>query len=119
MTWLAIALSLLLAPAVPIRVTVSPRIGLAPSDLHLKIIIERDSTNRALAINVAGDRFEYDSVKPVDGDQRQRVWDFWLNDLPCGRYFVRVAIVRTDGEHPARGASEIRGAQCPELEAQP
>jgi hypothetical protein len=117
--WLVIALSLLLAPAEPVRLTVSPRIGLAPSDMHLKIIIERDVRNRALAITVAGDHYEYGSVKPVDGEQSQRVWDLWLRDLPCGRYFVRVSIVRADGEHPARGESEIRGPQCPELEAQP
>ena len=115
--WFALAL-LTLAPE-PIRLTVAPRVGLAPSDMHLKIIIERDPRNRALAIVVAGAHYEYTSVKPVDGDQSQRVWDLWLRDLPCGRYWVRVAIVRTDGEHPARGESEIRGTQCPELEAQP
>ena len=115
--WL-IAVSLLLAPE-PIRLTVAPRIGLAPSAMHLKIIIDRDVRNRALVIVIDGDHYYRDSTEAVDGDQRQRVWDLWLNDLPCGLYFVRAAIVRTDGEHLARGTSEIRGPQCPELEAQP
>jgi hypothetical protein len=113
-----LALLAIAAPE-PIRLTVSPRLGFAPSDMHLKIIIERDVRNRALAIVIDGDRYYRRRVIEVDGDQRQRVWDEWFMDLPCGLYVVRVTVVRTDGEHPARGESEIRGSQCPELEAQP
>lgn len=86
------------ADPLPIRITVAPVIAQAPSDVHLKVVIERDAENRHLIVAIDGDRFTRESVEQVDGAQRQRVWDFWWQKVPCGVYRVAAVVVRSNGK---------------------
>ena len=112
-------LSIGATPAPPILLVVRPAIGTAPGSIHAKVIIERDVRNRAFKIVLDGEQFYRDSVEQVDGDQAQRVWDFWWNDLPCGHYLVAAQLLRPateDRVKPVRGESRLVGFGCEEPE---
>jgi hypothetical protein len=108
----------------PIRVTARAS-TFAPADLHTKTIIARDGRNRTLAIIIEGDHYFRSSSEYLDGAQRQRVWDAWWRDLPCGEYVVRVELERFKGEggprtyERAQARFTVRGFECPELDEAP
>lgn len=126
----AVVLGLLSIGATPndppaLQLFVSPRIGHAPGSIHAKVIIERDARNRALRIVVDGDHYTQSGTKDVDGDQAQRVWDFWWHDLPCGHYQITAQMLRPSTEasvKPVRGFAQLLGferAEADQLEERP
>lgn len=80
----------------PIRLQVRPLIAQAPSDLHLKIFVERHPANRRLDIAVEGENFSTASIRQLDGEQAPGVFDVWFKHLPCGQYAAAVQVVRLD-----------------------
>jgi hypothetical protein len=113
---LLLALLLALANASassPIRILVRPKIAQAPSDVHLKVFVDRDPLNRAVDWAIDGENFFRSSGQTLEGDSAAAVFDIWYQHVPCGAYVVAVRVTRADGSHfDARDQFRLLGMGC-------
>jgi len=95
------ALLILSAPVVagtnPLAVRVSPTKALAPADVLVCAVVERDANNRALAVEIESLDFFSSSSAELEGDSARRVNDFVFRALPAGEYEVRVTLYDAAG----------------------
>lgn len=104
----------------PIRVQVQPKIAQAPSDVHVRIWVERQPANRELVLLIDGPNYSRTSSYQLDGEAAPRVWDVWRQQLPCGAYQVVAQVRRNDGSsNLARDTLRIVGFDCPTFEPDP
>ena len=112
--FLVALLALANAAPPPIRLQVRPLIAQAPTDVHLKIFIERHPDNRRLDFILDGDRYSRTSSQTLEGEQSPAVFDIWYRAVPCGSYQAAAQLVRADGStHVARAqVMQFTGLTC-------
>ena len=107
-----LALLLALLPA-GFRLEVSPHVGIAPQDLHVRVFVARDAENRWLDVWAVGDGFSRATGVQMHGGETPGVFDWWWIALPCGAYVVRARVTRQDGStRDAQDSARIVGAPC-------
>jgi hypothetical protein len=109
-------LSPLVVPVIaesPVKITVTPRVGTSPQDVHLKVIVERAPANRKLILDVDGPNYGRKTFWDLEGEQAQRVFDVWRQSLPCGNYTVTATVLRNDNTQAvARDTFRLVGFGC-------
>ena len=73
-------------------VRVSPVVAMAPSDVTVKVFIERDDRNRAVEFIVESADYYPSSKKDLDGGRAPRILEVRFKDLPIGEYKIRVTL---------------------------
>jgi hypothetical protein len=79
----------------PLTIDVSPRIGRAPQDIHIKTRVQPDERNRALCLVVDGPQYR-SSCWELPGKAAPITTDTWLKDFPGGHYAVAVVLSRLE-----------------------
>jgi hypothetical protein len=79
-----------------ITITARPAVIPAKGSALLKVIVERNATNRTLIWEVDGLAFYRSSTIPLEGTSAARSYFFMLRDLPGGHFDVRARVVRSD-----------------------
>jgi hypothetical protein len=79
-----------------ITITARPAVIPAKGSALLKVIVERNATNRTLIWEVDGLAFYRSSTIPLEGTSAARSYFFTLRDLPGGHFDVRARVVRSD-----------------------
>jgi hypothetical protein len=72
-----------------------------PAFVRLRIRVEPDKANRALAIGIESDGFSTSSAKSLDGDRAAITTWVEYRDVPAGHYVARAQVFRpgaADGE---------------------
>ncbi len=97
----------------PIRLQLSPKIGQAPQDVHVKVFVERSPANRWLTLAVDGPNYSRTTTWQLDGEASTRVFDVWRQGLPCGDYTVVAEVKRNDGStSQVRDTFRLLGFAC-------
>jgi hypothetical protein len=78
----------------PITLTVDPRIGMAPHDLHVRLHILRAPENRMIMWACEGENLSTASEIPVEGENSPAAFERWITRAPAGEYECRAALIR-------------------------
>jgi hypothetical protein len=81
-----------------LHMRVTPRVGLAPSILHIYVGVERNAENRLLRVVAESADFFRSSEVQLDGEESPRVSTFTFRDLPSGSYEVRAELLTSNGK---------------------
>lgn len=77
----------------PLRVIVSPRLALAPSNVTVLVRLEPAPMDRYLGVSVDnGETYTRTSEQTLDGEVSPRLFRFEYRDLPAGEYDVRAVV---------------------------
>ena len=82
----------------PIRMEVSPRVSVQPTDVHLRVWIEPDDQNRSLVVTASSENFYRSTAESLDGVNARRVRDIWWSRVPCGEYGFLAAVFDQAGK---------------------
>ena len=81
-----------------LRVTVeNARIQFEPGYIRVRVRVEPDPQNRALAIGLVGPEFETSSLEELPGDRARITRWVSYRDIPAGEYAVLAEVLRADG----------------------
>lgn len=80
-----------------LELQVSPTVSMAPAQVRVRTIIERDAENRALEIIADGAAFYRRTVLDLDGAQAPKVNELWLLSIPGGEYEVTATLYDSKG----------------------
>jgi hypothetical protein len=80
-----------------LQLQVSPSVSMAPAQVRVRAIIERDAENRALEIVADGAAFYRRTVLDLDGAQAPKVNELWLLSIPGGEYEVTATLYDSKG----------------------
>jgi hypothetical protein len=81
-----------------LRIAVSPKFSHAPSQLHVRVRLERNADNRLLVITADSQDFYRRSDVQLDGDASPAAFDLDFPGLPGGTYEVRAALIDNTGK---------------------
>ena len=107
---LALVLIAWRAAAAPLRlkILVSPAVSFEPSDLVIRVIVERHPDNRALDVVTQSEEFSCSSDRQLDGEDSPRMMTFQCRGAPAGDYDIRASINGPDGRARAEALSHAR-----------
>jgi hypothetical protein len=71
--------------------------SMAPSDIKVLALVERDARNRYVEFIVRSSDFFRSSVAELQGDRAPRANEVHYRGVPAGRYEVQVTLFGTDG----------------------
>jgi len=81
-----------------LKITVeSGRILFEPAYIRLRVRVEPDPQNRALAMGIVGDSFETSSLEQLEGDRARITRWVDYKDVPAGDYTAVAQLLRVDG----------------------
>jgi hypothetical protein len=81
----------------PLTMAVSPALSFAPTNLTVRVHVERDTDNRAFEVVAESGEFYRSSRIPLDGAEAPRTISVELRNLPGGDYDVRGALIDSGG----------------------
>jgi hypothetical protein len=107
---LALVLIAWRAAATPLRLKVSvfPSVSFEPSDLMIRVIMERHPDNRALDVVTESEEFSCASDRQLDGEDSPRVMTFQCHGAPAGEYDIHAALIGPDGRARAEALGHAR-----------
>ena len=107
---LALVLIAWRAAATPLRLKVSvfPAVSFEPSDLMIRVIMERHADNRVLDVITESEEFSCSSDRQLDGEDSPRVMTFQCRGAPAGEYDVHAALIGPDGKARAEALGHAR-----------
>lgn len=79
----------------PLELTVSPRLGIAPRDLAIRVRVRPD-LEQDRWIRVELDSFTFYRVSQWDIGNDQPLYVYWIKDVPAGEYSVVASMGRED-----------------------
>ena len=79
-----------------VTITATPAVIPAKGSALLKVIVERNATNRRLIWEVDGPAFYRSSTMQLEGSSAARSYFFMLREIPGGHFDVRARVVRSD-----------------------
>lgn len=74
------------------------RIQWEPATVRLRIRVEPDKANRALAVGIDSGEFGRSSAFTLEGERAQRTVWIEYRDVPAGEYVVRAEVYRPSAE---------------------
>ena len=80
----------------PVTITVRPGACVEPCSVRLVVRVAPDDSNRSIVIVAESETFYRSSTRPLEGAEAPAVQELLLNQLPAGRYDVRVVVRRTN-----------------------
>ena len=81
-----------------VAVKVSPQTLFEGGAVRTQVRLPPDADNRAMRLEVDGERYFSSSTLQLEGDDAPAVYERRWLDLPAGKYSVQVVIVRASGE---------------------
>jgi hypothetical protein len=81
----------------PLVVRVSPTMAQPPAFVTVRTDVESHEDNRSLEVSAEGDDFFTSSRLPLEGRDAPRFNEFHFDNLPEGRYTVRVVLMGSTG----------------------
>ena len=110
---ISLALVLIAWPAAattPLRLKVSvfPAVSFEPSDLMIRVFVERHPDNRVLDVLTESEEFSCASDRQLDGEDSPRVMTFQCRGAPAGDYDVHAALIGPDGRPRAEALGHAR-----------
>jgi hypothetical protein len=82
----------------PVRVRVTPQIGMAPADVIVYVTVERSPDNRLLRVSAESDGFYRSSEVPLEGEGSARISILHFRELPAGEYDVTADVIGPTGQ---------------------
>jgi hypothetical protein len=107
-----ICIAALFLVAVPVggsetlKMSVWPRMAVQPAAIVVRVSVEPDADNRAIAVSAESSDYFRSSQVQLDGTSASRTSEFLYRDLPAGSYIVRSTLIGANG-HP-RATAERR-----------
>jgi hypothetical protein len=107
---LALVLIAWRATAAPLKlkISVSPAVSFEPSDLMIRVFVERHPDNRVLDVVTQSEEFSCASDRQLDGEDSPRVMTFQCRGAPAGEYDIHAALIGPDGRARAEALSHAR-----------
>ena len=107
---LALVLIAWRAAATPLglKISVFPAVSFEPSDLMIRVIMERHPDNRVLDVVTQSEEFSCASDRQLDGEDSPRVMTFQCRGAPAGEYDIHAAVMGPDGRIRAEALSHAR-----------
>lgn len=81
----------------------SGRIQFAPGFVRIRIRVEPDPANRALAVGIVGNDYESSSLETLNGERAPITRWREFRAVPAGYYDVLAELVRSDGSRSRAG----------------
>jgi hypothetical protein len=91
-----IATAIVVQTVEPITVSVRPAVSSVRGTAQLKVLVERNDSNRTLTWEIDGPGYYRSSTMPLEGASAPRSWFFYLRNLPPGEFDVRATVKRTN-----------------------
>jgi hypothetical protein len=91
----------------PLLLKVSPNVSFAPANLVVRMTVEANSANRAIAIEADSGEFYRASEMQLDGDKAPRTTTVEFRSLPSGTYEVKATLYDANGKARALVRSEV------------
>jgi hypothetical protein len=85
-----------------LKIHVWPTTSIAPANLLVQVIIERNPENRLMRIIADSPGYFSSSEVPLDGEDSPRVRSMVLRGLPAGEYELRSEVIGNDGRIRSR-----------------
>jgi hypothetical protein len=104
---IAVATTTMVSAKEPVSIRVNPTVGVAPADLNIRISVEPDASNRALAIVADSDSFFRSSLVQLDGAHAPVTTMIQLHGLPGGEYAVSAVVMGANGQQRAMARAQI------------
>ena len=82
----------------PVRVSVTPRVGMARQNLCVSVIVPRNSDNRILSTTVDCEHFYRSWQEQLNGDGAPYQRRTCVEKLPAGRCAIGVSLYRLDAK---------------------
>jgi len=99
---LALVFALNAAAPPPVAADIYPRLQIVGvrqhADVRVRLTVERDERNRALAWAWDSANFSGSSARSIERADAPRTYTIWLKALLPGEYTFTVVLSRTDGE---------------------
>ena len=89
----------------PMTARVTPTQAIAPHDVVVQVIVERNAANRSLSIEIDSGLFYQSSTAYLDGDHAPRTKEVTFRMLPAGAYDLKITL---NGDAGERGFVEGR-----------
>jgi hypothetical protein len=107
---LALVLIAWRATAAPLKLKISvfPAVSFEPSDLMIRVFVERHPDNRVLDVVTQSEEFSCASDRQLDGEDSPRVMTFQCRGAPAGDYDIHAALIGPDGRPRAEALSHAR-----------
>ena len=107
---LALVLIAWRAAATPLRLKISvfPSVSFEPSDLMIRVILERHPDNRVLDVVTESSEFSCASDRQLDGEDSPRVMTFQCRGAPAGEYDSHAALIGPDGRARAEALGRAK-----------
>jgi len=107
---LALVLIAWRAAATPLglKISVFPAVSFEPSDLVIRVIVDRHPDNRVLDVVTQSEDFSCASDRQLDGEDSPRVMTFQCRGAPAGDYDIHAALIGPDGRPRAEALSHAR-----------
>ena len=107
---LALVLIAWRAAATPLRlkIAVFPSVSFEPSDLMIRVIMERHPDNRVLDVVTESSEFSCASDRQIDGEDSPRVMTFQCRGAPAGEYDIHAALIGPDGRARAEALGHAK-----------
>lgn len=107
---LALVLIAWRAAATPmgLKISVFPSVSFEPSDLMIRVIMERHPDNRVLDVVTESAEFSCASDRQLDGEDSPRVMTFQCRNAPAGEYDIHAAIIGPDGRARAEALGHAK-----------
>lgn len=75
------------------------QIQFEPGYVRLRIRVEPDPANRALAVGIVSESFETSSLEQLEGDRARITRWFEYKDVPAGEYWAVAEVYRPSAEN--------------------
>jgi len=82
----------------------TPLKAMAPADVFIRVVIDRDAGNRQIRVAMESGVYFRASTIELDGESAPRVTEIAFRGLPAGEYDLRVQVLDARG-HERAGAS--------------
>jgi len=87
---------------------VFPSVSFEPSDLVIRVSIERHPDNRVLDVITESAAFSCASDRQIDGEDSPRVMTFQCRGAPAGEYDIHAALIGPDGRARAEALGHAK-----------
>ena len=91
-----------------LKMTVSPLMSFAPSNLTVRMRVTASQENRTLDIVADSDGFYRSSQIPLEGERAPEVFTVQFRDMPIGEYDVYGVLTDRTGERRAIARQHVR-----------
>lgn len=88
------------APAASDRVVIRvwPMTSMAPTSFLIRVLIERNATNRWIKVTAESDAYFASSEGQLEGERSSRLRIVQFRDVPAGTYELRAVVLDMNGE---------------------